>query len=302
MRISKILAAVDFSEASDEALRVASDWAARWSAKLLACHVVPELLRSEPLFPQLNRSLSEELPVFLRGAEAAVSQRVREVTQLEPSQFSVVVTEGSPQVGLLDQARGLEVDLIVLGSVGHGAAEQWLQGSVSEQVVRGAHCPVLVVRASAQSDRVLAATDLSAASLPALEAAAEVARRLSAQLTLAHAIRVEVPLANRLGLMAGGPVWPIQENEKATLRQLVQDQLKGLLTQVGSAGTVLILEGSAGPEVVRAARELSTKLVVVGTFGRTGISRLLLGSVAARIVRTSPCSVLVVRDRARTGT
>jgi nucleotide-binding universal stress UspA family protein len=71
--------------------------------------------------------------------------------------------------------------------------------------------------------------------------------------------------------------------------------LEACLERFGAEGECLVVGAPAAPEIVQAARELPAELVVVGTRGRTGLSRLALGSVAEEILASAHCSVLVVR-------
>jgi nucleotide-binding universal stress UspA family protein len=71
--------------------------------------------------------------------------------------------------------------------------------------------------------------------------------------------------------------------------------LEACLERFGAEGERLVVGAPAASEIVQAARELPAELVVVGTRGRTGLSRLTLGSVAEAVLSSAPCSVLVVR-------
>jgi nucleotide-binding universal stress UspA family protein len=70
------------------------------------------------------------------------------------------------------------------------------------------------------------------------------------------------------------------------------------MRRAGVTGEAAILDGSAAPAVVREAEASGAELVVVASHGRTGLKRLLLGSVAEKVTRSAPCSVLVVRSSA----
>jgi len=83
-------------------------------------------------------------------------------------------------------------------------------------------------------------------------------------------------------------------------RQHTQKELAKLLARARKAGvraTAAVLEGSPHEQVPRAARRARADLLVIGTHGRTGVSKLLLGSVAERLVRVSLCPVLTIRGR-----
>jgi nucleotide-binding universal stress UspA family protein len=142
--------------------------------------------------------------------------------------------------------------------------------------------------------KILCATDFSRASRAAVEDAADLAKRVGATLTLIH-VR-EPPL----------PPDEVPYNAKdaaAADAREVQGKLdtwRAEAEQVaGRAVDVLLVHGTAGLEVVEAARRGEFDVVVTGSHSRKGIRRALLGSVAEKIVRDAPCTVLVARELER---
>jgi nucleotide-binding universal stress UspA family protein len=83
----------------------------------------------------------------------------------------------------------------------------------------------------------------------------------------------------------------------AEQRRALEQTLASLLAKTGVLGQTVIAEGSPAVEIVRAAQRLGTRLLVVATHGSTGLRHLALGSVAERVIRSAPCSVLVERAR-----
>ena len=143
--------------------------------------------------------------------------------------------------------------------------------------------------------RMLCASDFSPASRPAVRLAQELARTLKAKLILFHAYERTVPISN------GGYLPPsvLREIWTAT-REAARRNLKRLARSRQGKGvriSLLLAEGSASAAIVRAAKNNRVDLVVMGTHGRTGVRRLLMGSVADRVIRTASCPVLVVGGR-----
>ena len=145
--------------------------------------------------------------------------------------------------------------------------------------------------------RILHPTDFSAASRPAFEQALALARRGRASLTILHVI---APFAPTLGEGYVSPrTW---ESIERQVRAQAQSQLAKLVARARKAGvraTSLLLEGPAADRIARAARARRADLVAMGTHGRSGLARLVLGSVAERVVGSAPCPVLTVRARRR---
>ena len=143
--------------------------------------------------------------------------------------------------------------------------------------------------------RMLCASDFSPASRPALRLAQELARALKAKLILFHAYEASVPIAN------GGYLPPsVMQQMLTATRDAAAQSLKRLARSKQVKGgriSTLLAEGPAAAAIVRAAKRNRIDLVVMGTHGRTGVRRLLMGSVADRVIRTASCPVLVVGGR-----
>jgi nucleotide-binding universal stress UspA family protein len=143
--------------------------------------------------------------------------------------------------------------------------------------------------------RMLCASDFSPASRPALGLAQELARALKAKLILFHAYEPSVPIGN------GGYLPPSVMHEMLTAtRDAAAQSLKRLARSPQAKHvriSTLLAEGPAATAIVRAAKKNRVDLVVMGTHGRTGVRRLLMGSVADRVIRTASCPVLVVGGR-----
>jgi nucleotide-binding universal stress UspA family protein len=282
-----VLVASDLSEGADEALRQGNALARSLNASLHVCHVLPELLSLDPLFPQLNLRDALAAPEMEAKAADALEEQVKDVTGREPGTFEVMLQTGAPHAGIVQAAESLVAGVVVLGAAGTGRRVGSL-GGVAERVVRNAHCAVLVARPSPPG-AVLGATDFSDPALPAVEAAVAEARRRGVPLALIYSMDLLPP-----GVV-GYEVPPLSAEVIAAMRAQSEERLKEALARLGAEGTLTIAEGPAGPTIVKTAASLPAELVVVGTHGRTGLRRFVLGSVAEAVVRSAPCSALVVR-------
>lgn len=140
--------------------------------------------------------------------------------------------------------------------------------------------------------RILLASDLSKASAKAFAAALVLAKTSRASLTILHVLT---------------PLTTIAPGRAVELERLNRDmQLEGqrrlatLTSQAKAAGVraaSLMTEGEPARQIVRVARAKRADLIVVGTHGRTGLDKFLLGSVAQRVVTTAPCPVMTVRNK-----
>jgi nucleotide-binding universal stress UspA family protein len=143
--------------------------------------------------------------------------------------------------------------------------------------------------------RVLYATDFSRASGPAFATALGWAKQYRAHLTLVHVMAPPALVLEDSYLSAK----TFQEMQAAALRQ-AEDRLNRLRARARKAGVrvaTMVRQGVPAEQIVRTAARQRADLVVIGTHGRTGFSRLLLGSVAARVVGLASCPVLTVRSK-----
>ncbi|HEY7251539.1 MAG TPA: universal stress protein [Methylomirabilota bacterium] len=141
--------------------------------------------------------------------------------------------------------------------------------------------------------RILHATDFSAASSRAFKRAVDIAKASGAELLLVHVLPSVFPV------VADGYVSPkVYEDLEAATRADGQKRLDRLARRARASGArvkSLLLEGVPHERIARAARARKADMVVIGTHGRTGFAKLVLGSVASRVLAISPCPVLTVR-------
>lgn len=143
--------------------------------------------------------------------------------------------------------------------------------------------------------RILYATDFSAPSRRAFATALALAKANRAELTVAHVL---VPPMPPIGDMYAAVPPRVYEDLAADTRRRAQAEMTRLVAKAKTAKVRVrgvLLDGIPHEQIVRRARRAD--LVVIGTHGRTGLPRLFLGSVAARVVALAPCPVLTVRGR-----
>jgi nucleotide-binding universal stress UspA family protein len=284
-----VVAAVDLEDSSHEILCQANDLASFYNVELHVCHVLPEIFAVRPLFPQLHLDDALKLAELEAAVRSALLERIQKETGRESTQVVIAVEQGTAHAGILRFAESIHAGVIVVGGKFDRQGLPML-GRAAELVVRYAHCPVLVARASPPG-KVLAATDFSDPSLPAVEAGAAEARRRKIDLAIIHAIDLSPLMRPEAeGVYAGAPrEWSNQ------LTLIYQKKLEECVYQFNAKGGGLLQVGPAAPMILHEASILPAQLLVVGTHGRTGLERLALGNVAEAVVRQAPCSILVVR-------
>ena len=138
---------------------------------------------------------------------------------------------------------------------------------------------------------ILVPTDLSPGAEEALDYACELATKLGATIHLLNVIGIPAMGVPELGVAVTASVIDtlIQDNQEAL------DRLKESKKCAAQIGEVLLRTGDARDVINQTAKELGCDLIVMGTHGRRGVTRALLGSVTETVVRTAPCPVLAVR-------
>lgn len=146
-RFHNVLVAIDYSEASIEALRCADAIARRDDATLTVCHVLVRPPTVSPLFPHYVAMPDQD---WSRQQEIDAAERlddlVREHTPRSAEAYSVLVPWGDPATTLVELGEQRGADLIVLANRGTSALSRWMLGSVASSVAANARCPVLLVR------------------------------------------------------------------------------------------------------------------------------------------------------------
>jgi nucleotide-binding universal stress UspA family protein len=294
---SPVLVATDLTETSRPALLQGRAHAVALGAPLVVCHVVPDVFRQHPLIPDPSASeLGVEARVLGRAVDI-VTEQVEIVLGLGPSDVRVVVETGTVDEEIVALGEQQHAQLLVVGgSSGEGANP--FVGHVAEQVVRYAHTSVLVAREpadGAREPRLLATTDFSESSVHALEVASKLAKAMGASVTLLHVSTPPSTIAST-AFMPFGDTWtPPSAAALAQLDALGLKTLEGLANQYGFAQFEQ-LPGDPEDVIAERAESLDASLVVVGSRGRKGLSRFVLGSVAESVIAKCTRSVFVVRD------
>ncbi len=144
--------------------------------------------------------------------------------------------------------------------------------------------------------RIVCATDFSDTAEAAWEMACGLAAVHRAELTLVH-VFPDLPPSPDVAVSSVMEVW---EEQRRWVSQELERRVADAVAR-GLRSRAVVKMGPAAAGLVEAVNEVGGDLVVVGTHGRTGLERVLLGSVAEQVVRAAPCAVLTVKPRAREG-
>jgi nucleotide-binding universal stress UspA family protein len=274
-----VLAAVDFSDSARAAFDQALALSGRHGAELTVVHAVPT--------DRLSKWDYRERRVLVDGLRAAA--------KAAGVRFKFSIQSGDPAEVILLHANARRADLIVLGTSKRSGFDRFRFGSVAETIAREATQPVLVVPATAAKvsgelmplKSILVAVDLGEGSRAAVERALSLAGE-NTRVTVVHAVP-GVPMAEvsryRHRLM-----------EPEYQRQLTLDAWRRIPPIVPARTSakvhVRVVVGDPSTEISRVAREVDADLVLIGVTPRSAFGRLLFGSTAARVIRTTGVPVL----------
>jgi nucleotide-binding universal stress UspA family protein len=293
-----ILCPIDFSDASKHALEHAVAVASWFKSHVTGLHVARPAFVFEPPILFAERGGLKALPVdrdqlFVRlndFMQPAVGARVP---------WNARIEEGVPAERVLDCARSLPADLIVMGTHGRSGFEHLVLGSVTEKVLRNAGCPVMTVppRAATASrlpfKRLLCAVDFSDASIEGLHVALSLAEEADADLTVMNVI--DSP---------DDETFLVEAFESADMQKQLEAQAAGRLdalvpdeAAVWCRPSTKVVVGAPHREIVTVANDLMADLIVVGVHGRNVVDLALFGSTTNQVVRRASCPVLTIRAK-----
>ena len=208
-----------------------------------------------------------------------------------------IVPFDRPASAIVDEARRMGADLVVVGSRGRGALASTLLGSVAAEVVDHSPCPVLVARAP-QVARVLVADDGSDSAREAEELIAGWSFLRAPSVRAVSVVDLSGLVQAETGMeMMSGDAYQRMFDDLRDLHARYAREAAERLRPLDPKVSWEAREGFVGSEIVAAAARAGADLIVIGTRGRTGLARLLLGSVARSVLFHSPTSVLIVRPR-----
>ncbi len=301
MDIQRILVGTDISEnaliAVDNAIAVAR----RTGAKVVLAYATPYVDPDgdKPSILDQTEAQKELTRMHLMDAEGELEWLAARCSERGVT-VNTEVLSGLPAEALIDESERINANLVVVGTHGYTGFQRLLLGSVAERVVRGAPASVMVARGRPPDNgfmRILVATDFSASAEEALRAAKVLAAERG-RIDVVHCW--QTPL-----LMPGGsngnlpPVGPQIDRTRTDLRVDAIREGEELIERHHTDRCALsfeLIEDAPARGIQSRLESGAYDCAIVGSHGRRGIKRWLLGSVAEQTVRYSPCTTVVVRS------
>lgn len=284
----RILTATDFSTRSHRALRRAGQLAKDKTAELVIVHVVDD--------DQPQRLIDTEV----RESERMLAELISVVPEMSGVQCHPTVVTGDPFDAIVRTAAAKEVDLIVMGAHRKQLLRDIFVGTTIERVIRTGHHPVLMVNneAGAPYEVVITPVDLSDVSANAIRAAQAVGLTEGARVEILYAFQ---PVAKATMSRAGLDQANIDQHVSDERQQATEDLTAFLIeADLCSLGASLRVEEGAAFEVISAGVDLMRPdLLVIGTHGRSGLLKVLIGSVTEEALRSLNVDILAVPPNRR---
>jgi nucleotide-binding universal stress UspA family protein len=291
---------LDGSPFAEHSLPLAIEIARRTGALLqlaLVHHPVPALATALEV-PEIEAQLDQEGRAREQTYLTGITDRIR-------TQANVPVTgailDGPVAEALETLVEQSSCDMVVIATHGRGPLGRFWVGSVADHLMRHAHVPVLILRpdatgpASAEIHRILVTLDGSPFAERAITPAVALAQSLDAEVSLLLVVEPLVPIADPSGLA----VIPVDPEGEARRHRAAASYLENVaegLRRQGLRATAQTVDGpAAAVTILGQAETLRADLLVIASHGAGGIERLVLGSVADKVIRGAVRPVLVVR-------
>ena len=279
--IDKILMAEDFSESSKNVVTSAIELAKIFRAQLIPIHVLPGDISDKKVM-----SLVED------AALSKLQETRKRIIEEGVESGDPILEFGSPHNAIVQAAITINANLVIVGSGENKTNKKFMLGTTTERIIQKSVKPVYVVKEDVPLNvqHILCPVDFSATSKQALKNAVTMAHRFKAELTVLSVCEEE-----------GSDWFHSYEEKKERISDRCLDHRKKFdrfLEGFNLAGLSWSNEtraGKAADEILKTVSGKMVDLLVMGTVGRTGINRLIMGSVTEKVVREVPCSFLTIK-------
>ena len=282
--LDKILVATDFSAGANSAVEHAILLAKTFKSEILLLHVVPHIAGD----PTVSNMLNDKVAARLQDLRTSIESKNVAVCD-------AAVAVGIPFDQIIQYSDRHNVNVIMIGAGEKDATDRFQLGITAERLIREATMPVWVVKVDSPLGikKILCPVDYSDPSRRALTNAVHLARNYNAELTVVTVIQA--------------PRWfesidrslqvPDAQTESEVSEQ--ESSLDDFLRDVELHGVTwkkLVRRGVPHQEILAVAAEDEADLIALGTVGKSGLARILMGSVTKKVCREMPCSVITMKS------
>jgi len=283
----RTLLALDGSKNANEALRLLKDLS---MDHLVLLHALNVPKPAYPMMiPEVAQQLSHEIERSMRADGERLLERAVSLLPFHTGPVTKVMRVGSPAEVIVTTAEQEKTDLIVMGARGLGPIKERLLGSVSHRILTSAPCAKLIVSGPIRTiQQVLLPLRSSSDTEDAIRFLELKPFRESVELTLLSVLPDIPPLGGMAAV--GTEAYQAREKENA---QLFLQSAANRLERSGYSARSQVLIGTAVESILDQARGRNVDLILMGSRGRHGLPRLMLGSVSHAVLHSAPCPILV---------
>ena len=289
------MASSEFGEESRAAIsQAAISVASTWGAAITFISVLELSAQSQSLIEHDHENLFETVEDFASQVLSALVERVNSDGIAAES----IVRFGVAWEELAKESATGQYDLVIVGTRSKARASRFLFGSTAQKLIRLAACPVWVVKPSELRDvhDVAIATDLSPASLPAFHVAVTVARAINARLHVLHVVEMSDFQYLTLAGVDQEVLNQTEERLRKSANEKIQEQLHKTDFRTLPFGVKIeTLDGAPDTVIPEYVANEHVDLLVIGSHGHSGVSAMLLGNTAERILPALHASLMVVK-------
>jgi nucleotide-binding universal stress UspA family protein len=285
-----LLLATDGSQFSEGAIREAIRLAKRCSSKLSVLSVIETNPEYETIAPQLLERAEKSAQEHLAS--------VKEQAKKEGVDCTTSILEGEESFNYIsEEAAKNKISMIIMGRRGRSGLKRLMMGSVTSRVIGHAPCNVLVVPRAARMDfkSIVVAADGSKYSHAAASEAIGLAKQNKGELTVISVVPSEFITPTDIDMT-------VTHKEHISDKQMLEAEknvkaVKEAAQREGVAVKAFVMNGRPAEAIIEIAKDRDADLIILGSHGRTGLEKLLMGSVAERVIVLASCAVLVVKGK-----
>ncbi len=271
-RFERIMLVTDGSEFSSGAEREAVELAKKANSQLFITSVIAVDSDYELLAPQLLEKQTAQAQ--------SVLDKIKQIADTAGVNCETVLRQGAEVYEeIVEVAEQKRIDLIIMGRRGKSGLMRLMMGSTTARVIGHTSCNVLVTPRAANvvGQNMMLAVDGSRYGDIAATTATNLAKYLNAKVTVVSAIEGDY-----------------SDRHRNETKEIV-DRVVELMRKEGVKATGEVLLGAPASSIVDAAKDKGIELIVMGSHGRTGLEKVLMGSVSDRVIGHAPCAVFVAR-------
>jgi nucleotide-binding universal stress UspA family protein len=268
--LNKLLVCTDGSPESQGAIAAAFNLAQACGSKIHLIQVVQYIFETDSSWPGMIFDRDQKVLSYLDAWKV-------EASKLDVALETKMVYADTPYEGVIEEAKKIEPELIIMGRHGISRLYRIMMGNVTARVISHSPYNVLVVPKDVSMDfkKIIVASDGSTYSHAAWGEAMRLGQRLGSEL-------IAVPVVDQ--------ELEVERAEKIAI------ELKAEADRAGIELETLILQGYPPEVIVQAARGKEADLIVMGALGFTGVKSFIMGSVTERVIAQAPCCVLIVKQ------